>query len=909
MKYLLLSAALAMSAPAAFAQKPPIDSSLFGRWPSVGSAKISNDGNYALYGTGFSSHFSWQDKMLFLQATNSPWSMEIPAINPNNVRFSSDSKLALFTDPGDSLCIVRLGTSAIEYIPHVPFFTLAGNSSHEWLAYRRDTGEKALTLRNMKTGRERVFDKTTDFQFIDEGRILLLQTPSIKDSGITLQWLDLSDEQIRTIWEGPGPDNFTYNAGSAQLAFTADKQPGEGSGNALWLYKAGAAKAIMLADDHSPGMTAGWRIDGIQGFSNDGRRIYFMLKQPDQPRIPDSNAVKVDIWSYTDIKLQSQQLTEANPASLNHPASLFTAVIDIGDRQVIRLGGENERLLAIPSDENDPEQVGLMLRYMRGDFGERNWNPAARYSYYLLSTRTGKPIQKNGKIVEFGSSGNPDLSPGGKFLIYFDKEDKNHYSYALASGIIRNITRDIHTDWTEYGNDRPDAALGGNSLSGWLQGDTTVLLHDQNDIWQVSLTGGTPPVNLTNGYGRKHNIEFRPALGYPFWTVPSMKKLLLTAFNRETKDNGFYNATFGKARDPELLTMGPYAYEARDIGGVPGDPPIKARDTDAWLVKRQSATESPNYFFSRDLKTLTPLSHIYPEKKYNWLSTELVNWTTSDGSPSQGVLYKPENFDPNKKYPLVLYYYELQSDRLHVYQQPEASFGPMNIPWFVSNGYLVFTPDIHYKIGEIGPGAYNAIVSAVQYLSHRPYVDTRHMGIQGHSFGGYETLYVVTHTGMFAAAMAAAGPSDLISDYGSIWGVGRTKQEWAELTQGRMNATLSQRPDLYIANSPVFNADKVTTPLLLLYNKNDDGVAFSQGIEIFTALRRLGKKSWMLQYDGEEHMILDDKASRDFQVRIAQFFDHYLKGTPPPEWMTRGRPASLKGIDDGLKLDMSGKQP
>lgn len=273
------------------------------------------------------------------------------------------------------------------------------------------------------------------------------------------------------------------------------------------------------------------------------------------------------------------------------------------------------------------------------------------------------------------------------------------------------------------------------------------------------------------------------------------------------------------------------------------------------------------------------------------------------GNYSQGILYKPEDFSPQKKYPLIFYYYERLSDNLNVYINPSASTGPMNIAWFVSHGFLVFTPDIYYKIGYTGESAYRSVVSAADFLSKMPFVDEKKMGIQGHSFGGYETNYIVTHTNIFAAACAAAGVTDFVSAYGQLSG-GISRQYLYEVGQSRIAGTLWEKTDSYIRNSPVFYANRVNTPILLMYNKEDPAVPFSQGIEFFTALRRLNKRVWLLQYDGEGHRMEENgQAAQDYNIRLTQFFDHFLKNVLAPKWMTKGLPAKMKGIDNGLELD------
>jgi dienelactone hydrolase len=901
-KYLFLSIPIVFYTTCSFSQKPLIDSSVYGKWPWVEYSAISNDGNYAWYTI---NNQPAGGSTLVILASQTDWKIKIPGAGPGD--FTPDSRMTIFTKPGDSLGILTLGGSSVEYVPHVSSFKITGKVEDGWIAYQMAIPERKLVVRNFVTGKSNSFSAVTDYLFNEEGNVLLLQTEIEKGNGNNdaraLQWVNLVDDQLTTIWEGIKASRFVFDVSGTRLAFISEGKTNNQEENSLWYYKSGTNKAEMLANDHSPGIDNGFSIGDIQQFTKNGASLFFTTRQEiDTISKPRLDAAKVNVWSYTDPKLQPQQSNDLDSTNVFRPHPHYSNVIHIPNRQIIRLGQKDAVLI------NNSEDVVLMAGIGNGGDGESNWNPASRNAAYLLSVKDGKNALKPGKTVD--SSFDGSLSPGGKYLTYYDVKQKNHFSYSVLSGVVRNITQSIPTIPTVYDDDHPGAGSELRCSNYWLKADAAVLFYDQYDIWQVDPSGNTAPINLTNGYGRKHNIVFRLAMVYSEKTINNNERLLLSAFNRTNKDNGFYSKVLGKTEDPELLTMGPFVYNAPDNDPhLHGDVPLKARDAECYLVRRMSATQSPNYFYTTDFKTFEPLSDLQPEKDYNWLTTELHTWKTFDGSLGEGVLYKPENFDPKKRYPLIFWYYERLADKLNVYLEPKAAEGPIDIPTFVSNGYLVFTPDIHYKIGEPGPSAFNAVVSAANYLSKISWVDARKMGIQGHSFGGYETNYLVTHTTIFAAALSAAGVSDCISDYGSLWGFGASEQGINETGQIRMGASLWQRADLYIKNSPIFRADKVTTPILLMNNKGDGAVPFAQGVEFFTALRRLGKKVWMLQYDGEDHTLDDEKDTKDYTIRVTQFFDHYLKGTPAPKWMLDGIPARLKGIDDGLQLDTTGRTP
>jgi len=305
------------------------------------------------------------------------------------------------------------------------------------------------------------------------------------------------------------------------------------------------------------------------------------------------------------------------------------------------------------------------------------------------------------------------------------------------------------------------------------------------------------------------------------------------------------------------------------------------------------------------LSQVGPLSDINPQQKeYNWMIAELVKWKAYNGKQATGIVYKPEDFDPQKKYPLICYFYEKLSDNLYNYQGPAPTPSRLNIPFFVSRGYIVLAPDIEYSIGHPGNSAYDYVASGARTLVKAGYVDSTKMGIQGQSWGGYQVAYLITKTKMFKAAWAGAPVANMTSAYGGIrWESGLNRQFQYEKQQSRIGATLWEKPQLYIENSPLFHLNKVQTPLVIMHNDADGAVPWYQGIELFTGLRRLGKPVWMLNYNNEAHNLLERRNRKDIQIREQQFFDWLLKGDKAPKWLTEGVPATEKGKDWGLQVN------
>jgi dipeptidyl aminopeptidase/acylaminoacyl peptidase len=450
-----------------------------------------------------------------------------------------------------------------------------------------------------------------------------------------------------------------------------------------------------------------------------------------------------------------------------------------------------------------------------------------------------------------------------------------------------------------------------------MQGDSGLLVFDNYDIWQLDLTGRKQPLNITNGYGREHKVLFSlmNADRRHYYTTEQIfaarDTLTLKAFNRQTKYNGFYRKVLGTSGDPKLLDMGPYFIQTQVGLSVDGGmQPLKAADADTWIVKRQSAKAAPNYFLTSDFKRYAPLTDLQPQKGYNWLTAELHSFKQLDGTVSQGVLYKPENFDPHKKYPVIISFYGYLSDQLYQYLKPQYIEDPSIFAepaWMVSHGYLVFIPDIYFTQNQWGPSTVNTIDGAAKYLSQLTFVDVRHMGACGHSNSGRFGYYLLTHSKSFAAMSIGAGTTNIINIGLSLQSAEEEESqlEWAEVDAvGTGLGNLWQNKASWIDHTSVLAADRVISPVLMFHNKKD-GAPVEQAAQMFIALWRLHKKAWWLQYDEGYHNV-NGQDAKDFTIRYTQYFDHYLKGAPAPQWMTKGIPANLKAIESRYELDPEG---
>jgi dienelactone hydrolase len=843
-------------------------------WTNVRDGKISNDGrfvSYTIYHQPKNAH------TLVLQAVHGGWKTEI--VGGSNDRFSANSKWA-FCKVKDTLFVFETKTRRSTRIPNIKEFTTA----NDYLIFRDNSFEKKLFIRNLLTEQQQEREFISSYTIDPTSSFLVME--SQENDNLKVQLLKLGTGIVNTLWSDKlaKPLSFSWDDAGEQLAFFIEHNENGKMGYQIVYYHMGMQAADIIAFDSymAPGFTpaVNWGLKII----NNERRI-MMFVQSDLAGFQKQDVASLNVWSYFDSVDQSKQQLD-----LRRKKVVYAAVFDLVNRTITRIEHENERIL-----ESKGDQMLLVKRFgLEGEF-EAGWNKSAQLSYYLVSLKNALRVLINENTIS--KIEQPMLSPNGNWLVWFDKGQQAFFSYETASGKKRCITKNGAFSWLDEENDTPEPAF--RQFPVWLPDEKGIIVYDSYDVWLLDPSGKNVPRNLTNGYGRKHQLKFSLLDNLAALNKPAVdESIFLKAINKGNLETAFYRIALGRIKDPELLSKGQYLVQSSHPYITK---PVKAKDARVYLGLRCSAIEAPNYFVTEDFKQLKFLSNVQPQRNFNWYSTELIKWKSLDGTSLQGILYKPENFDSTKKYPVIFQYYEKRSDELNSFLIPEPSSYEINIPLFVSNGYLVFAPDIHYKLGLTGTSAYNAVVSAANFLSNMPWVDVRKMGLQGHSFGGFETAYIVTHTGVFAAACSAAGIYDMVSFYTS--GIRANYQMYhAERIQGRLGKNLWEAPSEYLENSPILQAHKLSTPLLMMHNKGDGIVPFAQGIQFFMALRRLGKIVWMLEYEQGDHALNYGKEAEDFHTRMMQFFDHYLKDSACPKWMLQGISARDKGFEDGLEL-------
>ncbi len=743
----------------------------------------------------------------------------------------------------------------------------------------RKTFGTALVVRELATGAETRVDDVQSIDFNDDGSWLAYTVSSRAtpaNDGLFLR--SMADARMVPVLTGVGNyRQVAFDRAGQQLAFVSDRAEYAAQAKPRFtLYhatiKTPAARPLVASNAIADGGSVADR--GGLSFTRDGSALQFSIS----PVIPDSipadslgDKAVYDLWHWQDPRLQSQQ-----QLSLSRDRQrTVTGVYQLALNKFVQLTDDSFPA-AVLADNGRVAVQNTGVPYMV----ESMWGEGAT-DIYLTDAITGTR-----KLIKQKSDGQGQLSPGAKYVVWFEKG--NWYSYAVATGKTTELTSKIGVHFENETHDTPSEppAYG---IAGWTLSDASVLINDRWDVWEIDPAGVRPARVVTDSVGRKSQLTFRVIdLDREDRFLDPAKPLLLRAVDEVSKASGFCQDKLGVAAAPTKIMMAD-----KNVGN-----PQKARDAEQYLLTEQTFQEFPDLWTGASLTALTKISNANPQQsEYRWGSAELVSWRTEDGYPIRGILFKPEDFDPAKKYPMVVYFYEQLTNTLHNYSPPSGR-NIINPTTYVSKGYLVLEPDIRYIDGHPGPSALKTIVPGVQSLIAKGFVKEDGVGIQGQSWGGYQTAYIVTQTNLFKAAMAGAPVANMFSAYGGIrWESGNSRTSQYEHGQSRIGGTPWEYPERYIENSPLFHADRINTPMFIMSNDADGAVPFQQGIEFFIALRRLKKEAYLVNYNGDAHNPRKRANQRDVDLKMQQFFDHHLVGAPMPDWMKTGIPMLKKGQD------------
>ena len=817
--------------------------------------------------------------------------------------------------PKNGMALLSLEDGSVERIDSVARFEFSNNG--QWLVYQKLQSKEVeelksknkrlgspLRLRNVATQQEMSFDFVSEFAFDSLSAYLafaVVDTSNAKN-GLFVIYLD-SQEQLPIEQTTFGLfSNLTWAPKTANLAYTTSSYNQEYLHSdaylKLWDSKRNSVSTLVAPDEVDQEYALRSRNQLV--FTHDGDRLFFGLRDramvdlemPDiaaeefsentelvegaesvqgaenNEQLYDIDAIisgrGLDIWHGEDPLIKTQEIVTWDRRKNN----LYTSVVHLGRKTKwvqladkimpeVRIAHNSERVMGY---NNQPYQ-----REITWDGSYSNW--------YLVDVNSG---DRTSLLTHYGSW--PELSPSGQQVVWY--ADKHWYLHTVATNKTQNLTEALDVPFYNEDHDYP-SEVPGYGVAGWTKGDEQVLIYDKFDIWSFTTRDGRS-INITGGLGRADHRIFRvidaDRSGNP---VGKNGELLLSSYHDLRKNFGFYSTYLEDTKVTPLLE------EDKKFTFVG-----KAKHSDAVLYKREAYNEFPNLWVASDasfeaVKQHTQL-HMDLKERWNWGTAELVDWLSTDGTFMQGVVIKPDNYDPNKRYPIMTYYYRFFTDRLHDFNEPKTNHRPV-FAQYVSDDYVVFLPDVRFEIGRPGFAATKSVVPGIQKLVGMGIADSEKLGLHGHSWSGYQTAFIVTQTDIFDAAVSGAPVSNMTSAYGGIrWASGMARSFQYEKTQSRIGKTLVEAPLIYLENSPVFYADKITTPMLIQHGDDDGAVPWYQSIEMYIAMRRYNKDVIFLQYHGEPHHLQRFENKLDYAIRMKEYFDYYLKGEGEPEWIISG---------------------
>jgi dipeptidyl aminopeptidase/acylaminoacyl peptidase len=945
-------------------EKVPLDHEDFDQWRSISNAEFSRDGSLVYYGLNpqegdgelMLHDLDSGDEISFERARNFElnysgstmvWFIQAPYADRRQARIDGDDPSEIFDD---TLAVYSIADEMLEKFAEVDSYKMPEESGR-WLAFLYDreleeeeaeedsaeTGEDEstdeaseddamseqtendLVLRNLETGAERIIPYVEEYHFSEGGERLVYRTAPADSldlpGGLFVMMLDEGE----TMHISENLESYTsvrMDSSASQITFlampeaTEEEEGGESENDengeddaeseeeeeedqtpdyyGLYYWTDGMETARLIADESADWLSEEWMINEYASprFSEDGSRLLFGTAPEPMRRdttVAEIDMASVDVWHWQDERLQPRQLLQLR----QDRRKTYDAVWHITDERFVQMADNDMENLIIPDEGNAPMGIGLEGRQYE-HLTQWEGFPALT-DVYLVDIGTGER-----ELFKERIKASTSISPDGHYFAWYDFADQNWYSYNFETGREVNLTSHLDVAFYDELNDRPmDPYPYG--VEGWTEGDEHIVIRDRFDLWVFNPDEENGGYMLTGGRGRAQELTYRSFKADRDSRYIEENPLYLDAMYESDKSFSLHRAVLRNDDAPEELWRGDMrAYT-----------PQKAENADQWMIRLSTFQQYPDIFLTdSDFDSFEKLSEANPQQdNYLWGDVELFTFDSLDGVELDGLLYTPENFDPEQKYPMIIYFYERTSDRLHNYRAPAPSASTITPAFYTSRGYVVAMPDIVYKEGQPGRSAEDAVIGMTLHLLDEGFIDRDRMALQGQSWGGYQIAHIVTRTDMYAAAMAGAPVVNMTSAYGGIrWGSGLNRQFQYEQTQSRIGGSLWERPRDYMRNSPLFYADQVSTPLLMMHNDADGAVPWYQGIEFFTALKRLQQPVWMLNYNDEAHNLRERVNRKDLSRRMQQFFDHYLMDAPMPVWMKHGVPAIEKGKHQGFEL-------
>ncbi len=865
MKKLVLLCALALSAHSLSAQKKAVDESAYQSWKRINSKALSYNGKWMSYSTVFQDEEKENKKQIIIQ--EAPKGKRLVLDNINDLKFIGKKDWIQYSK-NDSILLQNLKTGAKKLWKSKHYTNpLEGT---DFLYYTRPETPKGkfflqrLVCYNLENNDSTFVNNIKSSRFLKNKSIVYVQ---IEKDQVFLKHGIIGGKQ-ETVYSGKASDFGDFQLNDKENGGTFTLKGNNSSDFNLVYYfnlNTNSTKALFNYDEISlndPNFSISKTAYGL----NENARFISLLvnsnKRPENTQIAKSN---IEIWRSNQGTMERRQELLRSSKTLPSEQKF---IYDIQNKKVIKVAstGEFDQVL-IPESGNFK---GVFAIDKKPYNVEVDWTFNERSDMYWIDASTGKSTK-----VLTGVFGSITWNPQGSFAVYYNEKEKIWTVFDSASLQFKNISSQILFPVSDENVDMKSANTA-YGIAGWLNNGNTVVLYDQFDLWAIDLTNQKAAYSITNGFGRKNNVELRYSESGFIGDLDQRKSITFIGFDFTNKSKGVYKLT-NNSSITKVFANSDYNVKIEAVSG----------DNSSVLFTKESYTVFPDLWWGTSaFGSQQKITDINPQQKeYAWGTAKLLTWKSFNGKENQGNLYLPDNYDSKKTYHVIVHFYEKHTEEFNSYQLPEVSTSNINIPTYLSQGYIVFQPDVHYVYGDVGNSVYNDVISGVEYLISKGITEKGKIGIQGHSFGGYETSFLTTKTDIFTCAIVGSGVSNFTANYPVMRSNGISTMFKYEADQYRMGSSMHDNLDGYIKNSPLFAAKNIKTPILIFHNDNDRAVPYQEGQSLFFALRRLGKPALLVNYKKEGHTLEDAANKKDWTNKMQQYFDYYLKNSAKPDWM------------------------
>jgi len=911
---------LSLTALAGAQGKKPATPADFGRWESLArpgaNGGLSPDGRWLAYGINRSDRTS---ELRILKLADS--TVKVAAFGSQPV-FSSDSKWVAYAiglseadqdklkkekkPAHNKLGLLDLGSGETTVFDDVESFAFSRDGGFLAMDHYApasaagpreadgsgsagpDEGEEKpgtlVVVRNLATGKDIAFGNVSEFawQDADRSHLLALAIGAEGKAGNGVQLFDAASGVLRVLDSSPSIyKGLAWRKNAANLAVfrtkTDERRDGPTHLVLAWTGIGAGERQRTYDPTGDKDFPAGLRTVPFRRlvWSDDGRTLFFGTAKWEEkaapaaksetgpPAAPAEEPSTVEVWHWKDVLVMPYQ--KNNAAELRDRSMLAAWHLDSG--AFVQLAKD------LADEEVTPVKragVAYVAEWSKYAMARTIGRPAA--DLYLQDLKTGVRTKILEGIVDYSIRS----GPSGRFLLLL--KDDAFWTVDLATRALVNITKGVPTSFIDVESDTTGPFKPPFGVAGWTKNDAAVLLYDKYDVWEVA-SNGSGARRLTDGGAEKVRHRLLQLDPEAEW-YDLAKPVHVSVFGELSKRSGYARIGGGAAAtrlvwlDKAVSSLG------------------KAKGAETYVYSVQGYDDSPDLFVggpelgkARQVTATNPF-----QADYAWGRSEIISYQTDKGRPLQGALVYPAGFEPGKKHPMIVYVYELLSQSVHRYVAPSER-EPYNVSVFAGRGYFVLLPDIVFRPRQPGLSVAECVTAGVRKVVEMGLVDAGRVGVVGHSMGGFDASFLATHTdGVFAAAVAGAPITDLVSYYGDHhWGEGIAETDHIETGQERMVVPLYEDFQAYVDNSPVFRAHAMTVPLLLEAGDVDGIVGWHQSVELYNIARRAGRNVVMVAYMGEDHGLRQKKNQLDYQRRILAWFGHYLKGEPAEPWITEGQ--------------------